>query len=65
MGKSFLSTLVDVVNGLISFITRFVFWAWRMIYGFMAFILEMILDILVAIDFTGILADLFDRKDKV
>ncbi len=28
-------------------------------------ILDMITDILVAIDFTGILADLFDKKDKV
>lgn len=36
-----------------------------MICAFFAFVMEMILDILIAIDFTGILADLFDKKDKV
>jgi hypothetical protein len=63
--KSFLNTLFGVIGTLIMFISRALFAVFNLLFSFIKTILDMFLDILVAVDFTGILADLTDRKDKV
>lgn len=61
---SFLNALFGIVSSLASFTARSLFWVSKIVFGFFYTIFDMVMEILIAVDFTGILASLFGRDKR-